>query len=164
LAFRLREESTRLGYRLSVETFPAQGFATTFFEAVARNDAPDVLVFNNFGVMDGITTGLGRFEGIGRDQTLRQHFVKVTGAFDELLGPERGWTYLFALSPNYTVARMLALQAPQCRTHPQRRRCWANLADSCPTLRRRTSKGTPSVFRRTPILIDFRREKRPGRS
>ena len=114
LASRLREESTRLGYRLSVETFPAQGFATTFFDAVARNDTPDVLVFNNFGVMDGITTGLGRFKGIGRDHPLRQHFVKVTGAFDELLGPERGWTYLFALSPNYTAARMLALQAPQC--------------------------------------------------
>jgi hypothetical protein len=43
-AFRLREESTRLGYRISVETFPAQGFATTFFEAEARNAAPDVLV------------------------------------------------------------------------------------------------------------------------
>src|SRR6476469_8935191 len=81
LASRLREQSSRLGYRLSVETFPAEGFAATFFEAVARNDAPDVLVFNNFGVMDGITTGLGKFEGIGRDQTLRQHFVKVTGAF-----------------------------------------------------------------------------------
>ncbi len=113
-AFRLTQESTRLGYRLSVETFPAEGFATTFFEAVARNDAPDVLVFNNFGVMDGITTGLRRFEGIGREQTLRSHFVRVTGTFDELLGPERGWTYLFALSPNYTAARMLASQAPQC--------------------------------------------------
>ena len=83
LAFRLREESTRLGYRLSVETFPAQGFAATFFEAVARNDAPDVLVFDNFGVMDGITTRLGRFEGLGREPTLRQHFIQVTGAFAE---------------------------------------------------------------------------------
>jgi hypothetical protein len=82
-----------------------------FADAVGRGAAPDVLVFDNFGVMDGITTGLGHFEGIGQEPTLRRQFVKVTGAFDELLGPQRGWTYLFALSANHAAARTLALRA-----------------------------------------------------
>src|SRR5262245_17957313 len=111
---RLDQEAARRGLHITVETFPAIGFAATFFEAVSRNAAPDLLVFDNFGVMDGITTALGPFDGIGRDPTLRQHFVKVTGAFDDLLGPERGWTYLFALSPNHAAARALALGAPRC--------------------------------------------------
>lgn len=110
----LAQEAARRGLSVTIEAFPAMGFAATFFEAVARNAAPDILVFNNFGVMDGITTALGRFDGVGHDPTLRQHFVKVTGAFDDLLGPERGWTYLFALSPNHAAARALALGAPRC--------------------------------------------------
>jgi hypothetical protein len=45
---------------------------------------------------------------------LQPHFVRVTGAFDELLGPNRGWTYLFAFSPNHEAAKRLALKAPDC--------------------------------------------------
>ena len=112
----LREESGRLGYGIAIETFPARGFAATFADAVARNAAPDVVVFDNFGVMDGITTTLGRFDGIGQDPTRRSQFMKVTGAFDELLGPARGWTYLFALSPQHAAARTLALRRPECPT------------------------------------------------
>src|SRR5207248_1998970 len=112
--FNFERESTTRGFQLTVEAFPAKNFAATFFDAVARSAAPDVIVFDNFGVMDGITTPLGRFEGIGQEPTLRQQFVKVTGAFDDLLGPERGWTYLFALSPNHAAARALALGGPRC--------------------------------------------------
>jgi hypothetical protein len=107
-------ESTRLGFRIAVEAFPATGFAATFSDAVARNAAPDLLVFDNFGVMNGITTALGHFEGIGQEPTFRHRFIKVTGALDELLGPARGWTYLFTLSPNHAAARTLALKKPQC--------------------------------------------------
>ena len=63
----LAREATRRGFRLSIEAFPATGFATTFFDAVARGAAPDLLVFDNFGVMQGITTALGHFDGIGQD-------------------------------------------------------------------------------------------------
>jgi len=110
----LRQESTRSGFRITVEAFPARGFAAMFFDAVARNAAPDVLAFDNFGVMNGMTTGLGRFDGIGAEPAMRQHFVQVTGAFDQLLGRKYGWTYLFALSPNHAAARALALTAPPC--------------------------------------------------
>jgi hypothetical protein len=110
----LEKEWAALGFHVEIETFRASGFAATFFEAVTRNAAPDVLVFDNFGIMNGITTSLGHFDGIAQDPTVRQHFTKVTGAFDALLGPARGWTYLFALSPNHAAARTLAVQAPRC--------------------------------------------------
>jgi hypothetical protein len=113
-AVHLRDEARRSGYDVSVESFRARGFADVFADAVVRDTVPDVLVFDNFGVMNGITTNLGRFEGVGRDPTVRAQFVKVTGAFDELLGPARGWTYLFTSSANHTAARDLALRAPAC--------------------------------------------------
>jgi hypothetical protein len=46
-------------------------------------------VFDNFGVMDGITTQLGKFEGIGEEPIIRRDLIRVTGAFDALLGPEK---------------------------------------------------------------------------
>ncbi len=90
------------------------GFAQTFLDAVRRNAAPDILVFDNFGVMQGIKTELGSFEGIGQEATSRRDLIQVTGAFDELLGPARGWTYLFSSSPNHEAARTLALRTPGC--------------------------------------------------
>jgi hypothetical protein len=67
--FALNEESIRRGQGISIEAFPAKGFAATFREAVTRNEPPDILVFDNFGVMEGITTDLGTFEGIGEEPT-----------------------------------------------------------------------------------------------
>jgi hypothetical protein len=114
VAASFRREAARHDLRVAVESFPARGFAALFADAVARNLAPDILVFENFGVMDGITTRLGSFEGIGSNPTIRSHFIKVTDTFDDLLTPARGWTYLFALSPHHAVARALALRAPPC--------------------------------------------------
>jgi len=132
--FNFERESTTRGFQLTVEAFPAKNFAATFFDAVARNAAPDVIVFDNFGVMDGITTPLGRFEGIGQEPTLRQQFIRVTGAFDELLGPERGWTYLFALSPNHAAARILASKPPRCPNGPPAPPLYGGLEQIVPTV------------------------------
>lgn len=110
----LRREVARRGHQISVEAFPARGFAELFADAVARGDTPDVLVFDNFGVIEGITTAIGTFDGIGRDPAVRPHLVAVTGALDGLLGPRRGWTYLFAPSTNHDAVRALALEAPTC--------------------------------------------------
>jgi hypothetical protein len=93
----LSREAAKRGFRLTVESFPAHGFAARFSEAVATSAAPDVIVFDNFGVIDGITTPLGTFEGIGRDPTIRTKLVRVTGALDELLPPQRGWDLPFFL-------------------------------------------------------------------
>jgi hypothetical protein len=110
-----RAALTDRGFDLVVDAFPARGFATRFADAAARNAAPDVLVFDNFGVMNGITTPLGSFEGIATDATRRAELIRVTGSFDELLGPARGWTYLFTLSSHHVHAYNLALELGGCR-------------------------------------------------
>jgi hypothetical protein len=38
----LSRETAKRGFRLSVESFPAEGFAALFVDAVTRNAAPDV--------------------------------------------------------------------------------------------------------------------------
>jgi hypothetical protein len=111
----LAREAGSRGWRLSIDAFPAQAFADRFFAAGRNGSAPDVLVFDNFGTMDGIVTRLGTFVGIAQDPVFRNQLIQVTGSFDELLGPARGWTFLFTSSANYSAARELALGTPRCK-------------------------------------------------
>ena len=67
----LAREAADRGWRLSVETFPADGFASRFAAAAKDRSAPDQVVFDNFGVMDGITVGADTFTGIGQDTAIR---------------------------------------------------------------------------------------------
>jgi hypothetical protein len=110
----LAREAVSRGWRLHIEGFPAAGFVGRFFAAVSDGSAPDLLVFDNFVVMDGGTTGLGSFVGIGQDPAIRDQLIQVTGSFDELLGPTRGWTFLLTSSANHAPARELALRTPRC--------------------------------------------------
>jgi hypothetical protein len=110
----LAREAGSRGWRLSIEAFPAQGFAGRFFAAVREKSAPDLLVFDNFGIMNGITTELGAFIGIGQDSVTRKQLIQVTRSFDELLGPARGWTFLVTSSANHAAARALALRPARC--------------------------------------------------
>ena len=50
-------------------------------------------MFDNVGIVNGITTDLGTFIGIGQDSVTRKQLIQVTSSFDELLGPARGWTF-----------------------------------------------------------------------
>ena len=112
---RFRQEASRLGYDVAVESFPAIGFAAIFSAAVLANAAPDAIVFDNYLVMDGGTiAGLGRVDGIGQDALVRRSLIKVTGGFEQLLGSRRGWTYLFALSPAHAAAKAVALRSTEC--------------------------------------------------
>ncbi len=137
----LQQVSSKLGFRISVEVFPARGFAQTFLDAVRRNAAPDILVFDNYGVMQGIKTELGSFEGIGQEATSRRDLIQVTGAFDELLGPARGWTYLFSSSPNHEAARTLALRTPGCPGDSAAPNLQRELTDLVPKLARAYLEG-----------------------
>ena len=93
----LAREAGSRGWRLSIEAFPARAFADRFFAADRNGSVPDVLVFDNFGTIEGIVTQLGTFVGIGQDPVIRNQLIQVTSSFDELLGPARGWTFLFDL-------------------------------------------------------------------
>lgn len=107
-------DAAKRGIDLHIEAFPAQGFATIFLDAFQRRAAPDVLVFDNFGVINGIRTDLGHFDGIDEDPLVRKDLIHATGAFDQLLGPDRGWTYLVSSSAGHGAARALALRPPEC--------------------------------------------------
>jgi hypothetical protein len=100
--------------RLQVESYPARDFIANLDEALDAGVLPDILVINNYGVIDGITTRLGRFDGIGQDPAIRKQLVMVKGSFDALLGPERGWTFLLSRSENFAAARAAALRRPEC--------------------------------------------------
>ena len=126
----LAREAGKRGWRLSIDAFPAQGFAERFLAAVGDGSAPDLVVFDNFGIMQGITTRLGSFVGIGQDPFIRSQLVRVTGSFDDLLGPARGWIFLFTSSSNHADARELALSTPRCAGATSRENLPADLAVS----------------------------------
>jgi hypothetical protein len=106
-----------LGYELRVEAFPIQGFASLFFRAFENHQPPDILVFNNYGVLEGISTPIGSFTGIGSDPEIHAALVQVTESLTALEG--RGWEYLIRTSPNFAAAQTLALRPPECAAIPE---------------------------------------------
>jgi hypothetical protein len=108
----IERSAERMGYTLKVEAFPARGFAQAFFRAFEKHHAPDILAFSNYGIVDGMTTPLGHFTGIGSDEAVRRALVKVTESLSSLAG---GWEFLVRTSPNFQAAKLLALRPPDCR-------------------------------------------------
>ena len=120
--FDLQQKSERTGYELSVEGFPAKGFAAKFFDAFKKNEEPDILVIDNFGIIEGISTRLGDFTGIGASDSIHNSLIRVTGSFKEFEGRKGGWEFLLSKSKNYKAAKSLALQPTECNAN------WASLA------------------------------------
>jgi hypothetical protein len=108
----LELSAKKLGCGLRVEAFPIQGFASLFFRAFENHHPPDILVFNNYGVLEGISTPIGSFTGIGSDPEIHAALVQVTESLTALEG--RGWEYLIRTSPNFEAAQALALRPPEC--------------------------------------------------
>ena len=108
----LEHSAERMGYTLRVEAFSARGFAQAFFRAFEKHQAPDILAFTNYGIVDGMTTPAGHFTGIGSDESVRGALVQVTESLSSLVG---GWQFLVGTSPNYQAAKLLALRPPDCR-------------------------------------------------
>ena len=102
----------KLGYGLKAKAFRIQDFAGSFFRAFANRQPPDILVFNNSGVLDGVSTPLGRFRGVGTDPAIHAALVEVTESLPAFGG--RGWEYLIRTSPNFEAAQALALRPPEC--------------------------------------------------
>jgi hypothetical protein len=117
--FDLQKESKTIGMKLNIEGFPAKGFAAKFFDAVERHEEPDILVINNYGIIDGIDTPLGHFAGIGTSNQIKDSLVSVSGSLNEFKGSEGGWQFLVSTSRNYQAAKSLALRQPHCDSASQ---------------------------------------------
>jgi serine/threonine protein kinase len=120
----LTQSASRMGMKLQVTGFPAKGFAQRFFEAMERHEQPDILVFDNIGIIKGITTNLGNFTGIGRNDAVLNSLIAVSRSFQEFEGEGRGalhemkappqWEYLVSTSAHHLAAKALALAPPAC--------------------------------------------------
>jgi hypothetical protein len=110
----LERSAEQIDHRLKIEAFPAKDFAEAFFEAFKKNQEPDILAIDNYGIINGIRTSLGTFTGIESNDTVRQKLVGVTQSLKELEGPQGGWEFLLSTSKNYDAAKLLALRAPEC--------------------------------------------------
>jgi hypothetical protein len=112
--FDLQKEAKTLGYFLIVKGYPAKGFADKFFDAFEKNEEPDVLAINNYGIINGITTNLGDFTGIGNSKTITDKMIFTHGSLAELEDQRGGWQILFSTSKNHHGAKLLALRQPDC--------------------------------------------------
>ena len=142
----LREDLRNRNIDVELQTFPAKGFAQLFAEAVQRNAAPDILAFDNFGVIDGSVVAGQKFDGIGEDPLTRRDLVHVTGAYDDLLGPRRGWVYLFSSSSNHEAARAFALRTPPCAANPSARKLEGDFVELAPMLATAYLEGETAIL------------------
>lgn len=102
-------------YLIEVTTFPAKNFDQIFLNAFNNNMAPDILVFNNWGIIDGITTDLGTFTGIGIDE-VKERMIIVESSLDDLLdyGYGGGWVAVFSSSNKYLHLKSIILEENKC--------------------------------------------------
>ena len=89
---------------LTIDVFPAAGFQATYRESQARGSVPDLLVFDNMGILTGFPPQYGGYQGIAEEPIARTDFIRATGTFDSLLDRQGGWTYLHNIRPT-TLAR-----------------------------------------------------------
>lgn len=108
----LRRQAESLGYRIEVEAFRAAGFAGKFRQALQDHKEPEVLTFDNYGVVWGIKTPNGWIEGVASDSRAASSLVLVHEALASL--QPRGWVMLVRSAVNYEAARALSMQPPVC--------------------------------------------------
>ena len=109
-----RRQVENLGYTIDVQTFRAMGFAAKFRQALQEHNEPEVLTFDNYGVLSGIRTANGWFDGIVTDYQTASSLVLVHEALGSLLPPQRGWVMLIRSAINYEAARTLSMRRPVC--------------------------------------------------
>jgi hypothetical protein len=97
---------------IDVKVLPAKGFADTFFRSFEKNLGPDVLIVDNIGHIDGITTPRGNFVGIASNPKVRSALVTVSQSFDSF---GSGWKFLISTSRNHDKAKALAMVPPKCK-------------------------------------------------
>jgi len=103
-----------IGVKLRIEAFPAKGFAAKFRDAVRAGKPPDLVGVDNFGILTGISTPLGDFDGIANTRDSASDLIQIAGSLDSVLVPARGWVYAYKKSKNYSAVTRLALRSPDC--------------------------------------------------
>ncbi|HYW70662.1 MAG TPA: hypothetical protein VE961_06495, partial [Pyrinomonadaceae bacterium] len=113
----LQAQARALGYDLVVEGFLAAGFPERLHQAVATHTEPEVITFDNLGILIGVNTLAGRYHGVlNTDYEIAASLELVNEKFAAL--QPRGWTVLVRTAGNYQAARALVMQPPQCQGGP----------------------------------------------
>jgi len=110
----LDTDARRLGFALQMRVFGARDFASAFFAARVTNDEPDILVIDNMGHIDGITTALGSFDGIASDPNVAAVLVRVSESLREF--QPTPWEYLIRTSKHHAQAKALATRPIECQS------------------------------------------------
>ena len=108
----LRQRAESLGYTIEIQAFRASGFAAYFRQARQNHYEPEILAFDNYGVLFGIKTAHGWFEGIDADRRVAPSLALVHETMTSL--QPQGWVMLLRSASNYEAARALAMRPPEC--------------------------------------------------
>ena len=110
----LRQRAESLGYIIEVETFRASGFAAQFRQALQAHNEPEILTFDNYGVISGVQTQKGWVEGVDADGRVASSLALVHETLSSL--QSRGWVMLVRSAVNYEAARALSMRPAECES------------------------------------------------
>lgn len=110
----LERQAEALGYTMTVENVRATEFPDKLREAVQAHTQPEILTFDNFGVLIGVDTPTGRYPGVlNTDYGIASSLEMVYESF-AALQPRHWWVTLVRSAANYKAARTLAMRPPSC--------------------------------------------------
>jgi hypothetical protein len=107
----VRSRAKELGLKFKVTTLAANQFFDQYTKGFDTGAAPDIIVIDNFGLLSGIKTDLGRFEGIYSHPGVEE---AVTFVDETLKDFGSGWQLLTKTSPDHKYALALATPEPSC--------------------------------------------------
>ena len=108
----LRKRAESLGYVIEIEAFRASGFAAQFHQALQSHTEPEILTFDNYGVISGMKTVNGWVDGIDWDRRTASSLALVHETMTSL--QPRGWVMLVPSAVNYEAARALSMRPATC--------------------------------------------------
>lgn len=114
----LRQRAESLGHTIEIEAFRAGGFAAHYHQALQNHTEPEILTFDNYGIIIGMKTANGWVEGIDWDRRTASSLALVHETMTSL--QSRGWVMLVRSAVNYEAARSLAMRPAECDTRSAR--------------------------------------------
>ncbi|HKV34837.1 MAG TPA: hypothetical protein VJP89_10960 [Pyrinomonadaceae bacterium] len=108
----LRKRAEGLGYTIEIEVFRPGGFATLFHQALQSHTEPEILTFDNYGVISGMKTVNTWVDGIDWDRRTASSLALVHETMTSL--QPRGWVMLVPSAVNYGAARALSMRPAEC--------------------------------------------------